>query len=78
MKILGVKLNHRVNTAVTFQEVITKHGCIIKSRIGLHNVENGTCSPSGVILLEVISDNTEELEQDLKKIEGLELQSMTF
>lgn len=78
--ILGVKLNQRVGTAPKFQEIITKHGCNIKSRIGLHNVENGKCSPSGVILLEVIGDDAEinEIEKDIKDLGSAELQKMVF
>lgn len=80
ISILGVLLTSRNNTASKFQEVITKHGCKIKTRIGLHNVSDGVCSPNGIILLEVLGEDTDvnELEQDILAIEGAQVQKMTF
>lgn len=78
--ILGVKLNHRVTSATEFQHVLTDHGCNIKTRIGLHPVSNGSCSPSGVILLELYgnSEETSHIEEDIKKIPDAEVQKMEF
>lgn len=75
--ILGVKLNNRMNTAHEFQSILSTHGCQIKSRIGLHQVEDGVCSPSGVILLEVIGDES-QLEKDLLATGNVEIQKIKF
>jgi hypothetical protein len=78
--VFGVLLSHRINTACKFQEIITKYGCSIKTRIGLHDVSEGKCSPNGVILLEVIGDNGEitNLEKDLATIPEVKVQKMVF
>lgn len=78
--VLGVKLEQRMSTAPEFQKVVSDHGCNIKTRIGLHHVEGGVCSPSGVILLEVIGSNEDitSLENDLKAIPGTEIQKIAF
>ncbi len=78
--ILGIKLNSRMETAIPFQEVLSEHGCIIKGRFGLHNVENGKCSPSGIVLLELIGTEQErsKLENDLTSLKNIEIQKMTF
>jgi len=78
--ILGVLLSHRIDTALKFQEIITRHGCNIKTRIGLHNVENGKCSISGIILLETIGkdEEIEFLENEIKTILDAQIQKMTF
>lgn len=78
--VYGVKLNHRVNTAQDFQKVLSEHGCIIKTRIGLHHVEDGKCSPSGVVLLELLGSDEEILALDnaLKAIDHVEIQKMLF
>lgn len=78
--ILGIQLNQRTNTAPTFQEIITNHGCNIKTRIGLHRVEDNQCSPSGIILLEAIGEDKdiESLERDIKALGDVEVQKMIF
>jgi len=78
--IFGVLLSNRINTACKFQEVVTKYGCSIKTRIGLHDVSEGKCSPNGVILLEVIGEDGEiaAMEKDLSMIPEVKLQKMDF
>lgn len=77
--IFGVRLDNRTNTAVEFQRTLTNHGCIIKTRLGLHEVADNRCAPNGLILLEVIScDEASEFENELREIEGIEIQTMRF
>ncbi len=78
--ILGVLLRKRKQTSTTFQEILSKHGCIIKTRIGIHNAQNNVCSPDGVILLDIIGNNEDKnaLLEDLKAIDGAEVQKMNF
>lgn len=78
MIIFGVKLLNRVSTATDFQAVITKFGCSIKTRIGLHDVQDGVCSPSGVIVIEFIGDDYVEFEKDLLALGDIEVQKMSF
>ena len=78
--ILGVLLANRVETSPKFQEIISKHGCNIKTRIGLHTVVENKCSADGVILLEVIGndDEVESLKKDIETIPGTGVQKMVF
>ena len=77
--ILGIKLPNRDDTAQEFQKIMTKYGCIIKTRLGLHSLQGGFCTSHGIILLEIIDDKKlRELEQELFKIDKIELQSMNF
>ncbi len=77
--IIGVKIKNRVESATEIQEILTKHGCSIKTRIGLHNVDCGTCSPFGLILLEVVEhEKALEIERDLLQVNDIELQEMIF
>jgi hypothetical protein len=79
MLIIGVKLDNRVNVATEFQKVLTDYGCIIKTRLGLHDVADNKCSPQGVILLEVIDEvEGKKFVEELKSIEGAEIQTMKF
>ena len=77
--ILGIKLANRLDVAIEFQKVITKFGCAIQTRIGLHKTDTRYCASSGIILLEVIDHKIiSDLEQELLKIDNIEIQRMTF
>ncbi len=78
--ILGVLLRKRIETAEKFQEILSKNGCIIKTRIGIHQASEKVCSPDGVILLDVIGSepDIQALENDIKSLEGAEVQKMSF
>ena len=54
--IMGISLENRAKEAVKFQEILTEHGCNIRTRIGLHPIGEYKCINSGIILLEVIND----------------------
>lgn len=77
--ILGIRLDNRNHTAIEFQKILTNYGCIIKTRLGLHDVSDNKCAPNGIILLEVIDDEeAKKFEKDLCAIEGIEIQLMKF
>ena len=77
--IIGIKVNNRIESAISVQEILTKYGCIIKTRIGLHEEINGKCSPRGLILLEVINDEkATDIANQLCDIEEIEIQQMKF
>jgi len=70
--ILGVMLKQRIETSVKFQEILSEYGCYISTRVGLHVAGDDHCSPSGLVLLEIISgkeDKAAELENKLKELD---------
>jgi hypothetical protein len=78
--IIGAMLTNRVENATNVQKTLTECGCYIKTRLGLHEAADNVCSPSGLILLEVIGGDAAyaEVEAKLKAIPGLQVQSMMF
>ena len=81
--IMGIELEQRRETAADVQEVLTDYGCFIKTRIGLHSASNQgeVCSEKGLIVLELINDSqkqTEELEEKLTDIEGVNVKKIEF
>lgn len=71
--IMALKINQRVQKAVDVQNLLTKYGCVIKVRLGLHEATGDACSNEGLILLQ-LSEDTEEVrrfQQELSKIEGV-------
>ncbi|MFA9381211.1 MAG: hypothetical protein ACERKO_09130 [Acetanaerobacterium sp.] len=69
--IIGVRMDNRVSNALTFQEVLTKNGCNIKARLGLHEVSDNVCANDGLIILQPCGEK-EEIEQLVKDINSLE------
>ncbi|MDD3238025.1 MAG: hypothetical protein PHV37_08025 [Candidatus Gastranaerophilales bacterium] len=77
--ILGIKMNSRVENAENFQAILTKYGCSIKTRVGLHRADKITCSPYGIILLDITDENdARAIEKELLNISEIELQKMVF
>lgn len=78
--LFGIHVTDRVHRAGAVQEVLTKYGCSIKTRIGLHDTDDRKCSSSGVILLEMFGDEAtcHEMADTLAEIEGVEVQKMIF
>ncbi|MCW3788549.1 hypothetical protein [Plebeiibacterium sediminum] len=78
--ILGVRIYDRIKEAGEVQQVLTKYGCSIKTRLGLHEVTDDFCSKSGLIILELFGDIQEQvkLEQELIIIDGVDVQKMLF
>jgi hypothetical protein len=78
--IYGVHISDRVKSVPTVQKVFTDFGCSIRTRLGLHDVHDNYCSPSGMIVLEMAGPATEirRFEKALKAIAGVEVQKMVF
>lgn len=78
--ILGVHISNRVKCVPDVQALFSKYGCAIRTRIGLHDVHDDYCSPSGMILLEMTGKKNQirKLEKKLKAIKGVEVQKMVF
>ena len=79
-KILGLSISNRQNASLEVQNLLTKYGCSIKTRLGMHEVNENQCSSSGLIILELTGNQTEyqKLEKELRLIQGIQVDSMTF
>ena len=71
-KIMIVKVDARVQKAPEMQEVITKYGCGIKVRLGLHEAGD-VCSNQGLIILQLAGEDAENtaFAKELNDIEGI-------
>ena len=78
--ILGIHITDRVKEVSDVQSILTKFGCTIKTRLGLHEVKEDLCERSGLILLELTGNREEfvKLENELLKVDGLEVKKMVF
>lgn len=80
IRILGVLVETRGQTADKVQKILTKYGCSVKTRLGLHVQETTACQGCGIILLELTgsADECIRLENELWALEGIKVQKMVF
>ncbi len=80
--IMGIQVGDREHDALKLQELLTKNGCLIKTRLGLHESQyEGQCSSSGLILLEFMSGKEKEIalfEKELEALESIVVKQMIF
>lgn len=68
--ILLILLSNRRETAVKVQQILTDHGCIIKTRLGIHDGVLDKCSEVGLVMLELVGEQ-EEINELNNKLSGL-------
>ncbi|NLV46942.1 MAG: hypothetical protein GXY07_20870 [Candidatus Hydrogenedentes bacterium] len=73
-------MQNRGENALRVQQVLTEYGCYIKTRLGLHEVDENFCSTGGVLILEMFGDlaKCEAMRDKLSVIEGIEVKEMIF
>ena len=78
--ILGLYISDRMKKSQQVQSILTKFGCSIKTRLGLHDVTEEYCATAGIMILELTGDLTEcqKLENELLKLENVEVKKMVF
>lgn len=77
---MGIQVGDREAEAAKVQELLTKHGCAIKTRLGLHEAGN-MCSSKGLIILEFVQGKEEEikaLKDELAALEDIKVRDMEF
>ena len=78
--IFGVHIQNRGENAIRVQQLLTEYGCYVKTRLGLHEVDDKFCSTGGVLILEMFGDlaKCEALRDKLNTIDGVEVKEMIF
>ena len=71
--ILIVLIGKRKEAAVQVQKVLTGWGCMIKTRLGIHNGVMENCSDQGLLILELAGDRKQmtELARKVSLINGV-------
>jgi hypothetical protein len=74
--ILTVLIGKRKDTAVNVQKVLTGWGCIIKTRLGIHDGVLENCSEEGLLILELVGkpEENEELARKLKLLSDVNVE----
>ncbi len=71
--VLLILIGRRKESAVKVQQVLTGWGCIIKTRLGIHDGVLDNCSDEGLLILELYGsdDQKRELTRKVALIEGV-------
>ncbi len=71
--ILLVLIGKRSEAAVKVQQILTAWGCIIKTRLGIHDGILENCSDEGLLILELYGTDEQknELARKIELIEGV-------
>lgn len=79
-RILGLLITDRIKEAGRTQQILTKYSRLIRSRLGFHELNDNVCSRAGIIVLHLTGTPEEWslFDQELQKVEGLEVKSMSF
>jgi hypothetical protein len=72
--ILLILIGKRNEAAVNVQKILTAWGCIIKTRLGIHDGVLDNCSDEGLLILELYGtdEQKEELARKVAVIPGVE------
>lgn len=79
--IMAIIQSNRMETATKVQDVLTKNGCHIRVRLGLHDAHIDSCSDSGIILLQICSQDQAvivNMENELKAIADVKVKYMVL
>lgn len=71
--VLIILVGNRKDSAVKVQQVLTAWGCLIKTRLGIHDGVLDNCSEHGLIILELCGskEQKDELARKISLIEGV-------
>jgi len=71
--ILIILVDKRKKSAVNVQKILTEWGCLIKTRLGVHDGVLDNCSESGLIILELVGkeEKIKELERKLNLLSSV-------
>jgi hypothetical protein len=78
--IFGIHVVNRPENVPPVQACLTKYGCNIRTRLGIHDASETACSPSGLILVDAFGDDAtvEAFYHELGEMKGVELKRMDF
>jgi hypothetical protein len=71
--VMVILVGKRKETAVNVQKILTGWGCMIKTRLGIHDGVLDQCSETGLIILELVGeqDKKDELLRKLSLLDGV-------
>jgi hypothetical protein len=71
--ILLILIGKRKDSALEVQKILTAWGCLIKTRLGIHDGILDNCSDAGLVILELYGtkDQKDEVSRKISLIKGV-------
>jgi hypothetical protein len=63
--ILIIRIEKRKDTAVMVQKILSEWGCLIKTRLGIHDGVLDDCSDDGLVFLELVGEEDKKNQLDM-------------
>ena len=78
--VVALLISTRNETAVNVQKILTAWGCMIKTRLGIHDGVLDKCSQTGLVLLEMIGEDAkiDEFVRKLNLVKGASAKRITL
>jgi hypothetical protein len=79
-RILGLLIKHRHQNIMLVQDIFSKFGCSIRTRLGINIAHEYNVPDAGLILLELTGDIKEmdKLEEALRDLHEVQVNKMVF
>ncbi len=80
VKVLGIKIVDRIKEAGLTQEILSKYGSVITTRLGFHEVTDSVCSREAYLILHLNDDRdaVSKLQAELEPLGGVVIREMVF
>jgi hypothetical protein len=80
LTILGLAVENKEHKAQELQDIFTKYGCTIKTRLGINEIDLPGKENAGLIILELMGDKEEclRLENNLHELDQVVVRKMIF
>jgi hypothetical protein len=77
--ILTVHITDRLKEVPTVQKTLSQFGDVIRTRLGLHQIDQDFSSPEGILILDIVNESkARQLQKALGKIKGIECKLVVF
>jgi hypothetical protein len=77
--ILTVHVTDRLKEVPVVQKTLSQYGDVIRTRLGLHQIDKDSSSPEGILILDVVKESkARQLQKALNKIKGIETKLVVF
>ncbi len=78
--VVAVMVDQRNETALNVQKILTGWGCMIRTRLGLHEGVLDNCTQTGLLILEMVgdSDKIEEFVRKVNLVKGAKAKRLTL
>jgi len=77
--LLAVHVTDRLREVPAVQKTLSEFGDVIRTRLGLHQIDKDSSSPEGILVLDIVNEHkASQFQKALNKIKGIETKLVVF